>query len=118
MLLKELPHTVFQLETCREKGFKWLIVGHLPLWDLNKAQTEQSSFKLGAFIWVPPVCGLAGWLDGEQAHASHSHHCLFMFDPWDLANDPHSGLEWRQVFLEFEDKASFLNPAFSFPMTS
>ena len=34
----------------QRKKFKWLIVGHLPLWDLNKAQTEQSSFKRGAFI--------------------------------------------------------------------
>lgn len=67
----------------QRKKFKWLIVGHLPLWDLNKAQTEQSSFKWGAFIRVPPVCALAGLLDGGGgAHASYSHYCLFMFDPW------------------------------------
>lgn len=45
--------------------FKWLIVGRLPLWDLNKAHTEQSAFKQGTFIWGPPVCGLAGPLDRE-----------------------------------------------------
>lgn len=34
----------------QRKEVQVAIVGHLPLWELDKAHTEQSSFKRGAFI--------------------------------------------------------------------
>lgn len=59
-----------------------------------------------------------GRLSGWRAHAFHSHYRLFMLDPADAAKDPRGDLDWREVPLEFENKASSINTVSSFLMTS